>query len=148
MPGEESPPRGQTRRSLLTSVCAIAFASPTSREADEVADLCRQWLDADAELVRLYTDWAGLDVSLMGAHGRRAGPGRSRREILDRMAELDLAIDAAIPRRENLLQRLQGASVRSVEGALGKLRVAVSRLEGEGGPEHRLVKDALLYLAD
>lgn len=145
MPRDKTPRIGLTRRSLLTGASAAGFGLPWSPETDANVDLCRLWLAADGELDRLYTEWASLDVSLTSPGDRRTGPDHAKRT--DRMAKLDSEIDVAVGRRDDLLQRLQEAPVRSTEGALGKLRVAVSRLEGEGGSEHRLVRDALLYLA-
>lgn len=147
MPRDKTTRIGLTRRSLLTGASVAGFGVPGSHETDATANLCRQWLAADEELDRLYTDWACLDVSLMRTRGCEAGLGHGGRELMARMAELDGEIDLATVRRDDLLQRLQKVPARSVEGALGKLRIAVCRLEGEGGPEHQLVKDALGYLA-
>lgn len=147
MPRDEMRGASATRRSLLMSVCLAALAPRCPSGGDGPTDLYRQWLATDAELELLYTGWAALDVSLMTVRRRGFGPGHEDQRITDKMAELDGKIDAAIIRRDDILKRLQETSVRSVQDAIAKLRVAVHRLEGEGGPEHRLVRDALFYLS-
>lgn len=136
-----------TRRLLMAGAPVAALAQKESPPSDQVAALASEWLSADAEIDRAYMVWSRLEASLI--HSARRVPLRSQAalRIRAKLSDLDGQIDALSAKRDAILASLQAAALTDIHSALSKLVVATRRLEGEGGPEHLLVSDAVAFLA-
>lgn len=136
-----------TRRLLMAGAPVAAVAPQALSPSDQVAALASEWLSADAEIERAYLVWSRVEASLIHS-ARRVPLGRQAAlRIRAKLSDLDGQIDALSAKRDAILASLQAAALTDIHSALSKLVVATRRLEGEGGPEHRLVSDAVAYLA-
>lgn len=140
-------PINVTRRFVMAGLPVTAAAPQALSPSDQVAALASEWLSADAEIDRAYLVWSRLEASLIHS-ARRVPLGRQAAlRIRAKLSDLDGQIDTLSARRDAILTSLQTAALTDMHSALSKLVVATRRLEGEGGPEHRLVSDAVAFLA-
>lgn len=120
-------------RALATLVASPASAIPTSTTA-----LCLEWFRADARLDGLTLEWSQAEAQVV--------LGRMQRDpsnTADQMRDLDRKIRKLDRQRSALLDRIVSRTAQDTPEALAKLVICQRLLEGEGGPEHELVADAL-----
>ena len=140
-------PINVTRRLLLSGAPVAAIAPQAQVPSDQIAGLASDWLATDAQIDRIYLVWARLEASLMQGVRHASLRHHAALRIRAKLSELDGRIDELGARRDAILTSLQAASSTDTYSAVSKLVVATRRLEGEGGPEHRLVSDAAAFLA-
>lgn len=128
-------------RRVLLQALATLVASPASAIPTSTTALCLEWLRADARLDGLTLEWSQAEAQVV--LGRmQGGPLVSA----DQMRNLDREIRKLDRLRSALLGRIVSSVARDSLEALAKLVICQRLLEGEGGPEHDLVADAVRFM--
>lgn len=140
-------PINVTRRFVMAGLPVTAVAPQVPSPSDHVAALASEWLSADAEIDHAYLVWSRLEASLIQSAQRVPLRRQAALRIRAKLSDLDGQIDGLTAKRDAILTSLEAAAATDIHSALSKLVVATRRLEGEGGPEHRLVSDAVAFLA-
>jgi hypothetical protein len=140
-------PINVTRRLLMSGAPVVALAPKVLPPSIQVAAIASEWLSIDAKIERIYLTWSRLEASLI--HSARDIPLRRKAALRmkAKLSDLDGQLGVLSAKRDAFLTSLQAAASTDIHSALSKLVVASRRLEGEGDPEHRLVSDAVAYLA-
>lgn len=142
------PPRSQTiSRRLVVGAAAAVPALPLIGDSPTagVVTECADWLAIDIDMERLTLRWAELDAATMRESASRlsSSKGRNSRAMSSRMAALDQRLNVLGDEREHRLHRIAKLRARDAHAVAGKLAVAARMLDGEGGPIHQIVAEAV-----
>ena len=142
MPADQSSRTRVTRRLIVGTVAAVPLAVPVTGKPASVGGDFQAWLQADDQLELLTLEWSRVETDLIAAavHPAFFNPTNQMQRLEHQIALID-------QRRSVLLNRIVARPAGCPEEAVGKLLVAMRLLEGEGGPEHDLVTDAVSRLA-
>ena len=140
MPDIKPPP--MTRRALLAGASATPLTRVDGPRSPDLTARCAAWLAASFENDRLTLRWSRLETLVLRGPGssRRAAPVAEMAEIEGRLAMLD-------EERERGLEALSRHPARTMHEVASKLAVAARMLDGEGGPIHRIVAEAVSVMA-
>ena len=148
-----APPRRSqaVSRRFVVGAAAAVPALPLagdSRGAAVVTE-CADWMAIDLEIERLTLRWATLDAVAMRCWTRSNGLpiGQPDRAVSFEMAALDERLHMLGDEREQRLCQLAKHPASDLHGACGKLAVAARMLDGEGGPIHQIVEEAVRVLS-
>lgn len=139
MPDIKPPP--MTRRSLLAGASVAPLTPLYGPRAPDLTARCSAWLAASFETDRLTLRWSRLETLVL------RGPGSSRRAAsVAQMAEIEARLAVLDDARDRGLEALAKHPARTVHEVASKLAVAARMLDGEGGPVHDIVAEAVVVL--
>mgnify|MGYP006952614093 CR=1 FL=1 len=142
MPTDQNSRTSVTRRLMVGTVTAAPLIAPVLAKPDGVTGDFRAWLQGDDRLESLTMEWSRAETDLFVSATQLGS-----RKTTNQMEQLEREIARIDRKRSDLLDRILTTPAESPEEAVGKLLVAKRLLEGEGGPEHDLVGDALTRFA-
>lgn len=136
MPDIKPPP--MTRRAVLAGASATPLATVPGPRSPDLTARCATWLADSFETDRLTLRWSRLETLVLrgSRSSRRAASVAQMAEIEARLAVLDDA-------RDRGLEALAKHPARTMHEVAGKLAVAARILDGEGGPVHDIVAEAV-----
>lgn len=146
------PPRSTaiSRRFVVGAAASVpALPLVGGSRAPEVVTECADWMSIDMEMERLTLRWATLDALAMRQRTRTNGlpAGRQDRGLNLEMAALDERLNMLGDEREQRLCQIAKHPASDLHGVCGKLAVAARMLDGEGGPIHQIVEEAVRVLS-